>query len=125
MMTLFMSVSGGLDWGDVIFPLWAMNWIYVLIYLFYIFFMYFAVLNVVVGAFVAATADISKNDKDVLVKTELIRYERYAKKIQDFFHEADVDNSGSMSWEEFEAHLMNDKVKAYFQALELDVSQAR
>merc|ERR1712176_1600753 len=29
-----------------------------------------------------------------------------------------------LSWEEFRTHLQNDKVKAYFQALELDVSQA-
>merc|ERR1711870_43656 len=42
-----------------------------------------------------------------------------------FFHEADTDKSGMLSWEEFSEHLQDDKVKAYFQALELDVSQAR
>merc|ERR1719296_380451 len=29
MMTLFMSISGGLDWGDVLGPLEAMHWFYV------------------------------------------------------------------------------------------------
>merc|ERR1712012_1185248 len=40
-------------------------------------------------------------------------------------HEADLDRSGMLSWLEFERHLENDQVKAYFQALELDVTQAR
>merc|ERR1712194_262128 len=42
-----------------------------------------------------------------------------------FFMEADEDRSGMLSWEEFRKHLQNTKVKAFFQALELDVSQAR
>jgi len=59
-----------------------------------------------------------------LVKYEIARMESYTHRIKTFFDEADVDKSGTLSWEEFEAHLRNNKVKAYFQALELDVSQA-
>merc|ERR1712176_831694 len=36
----------------------------------------------------------------------------------------DLDKSGTLSWEEFRAHLENQKVRAYFQTLDLDVSQA-
>merc|ERR1712113_722013 len=87
--------------------------------------MVLCVLNVVVGAFVATTAEISSRDRDAVVKAELGRYARYASKIKTFFCEADEDNSGYLSWDEFKQHLQDTRVKAYFQALELDVSQAR
>jgi len=46
------------------------------------------------------------------------------KKIKDFFAEADNDNSGKLSLGEFEDHLQNPKVAAFFTSLELDVSRA-
>merc|ERR1719221_1746640 len=48
----------------------------------------------------------------------------YLKKVRQFFIEADTDKSGTLSWEEFESHMQNTKIKAYFQTLDLDVSQA-
>mmetsp|Transcript_55171 Transcript_55171/g.159771 ORF Transcript_55171/g.159771 Transcript_55171/m.159771 type:complete len:836 (+) Transcript_55171:129-2636(+) len=124
MVTLFMTISGGIDWTDAMRPLVQLSWMYEPVFLFYIFFMFFAVLNVVVGTFVATTSEISSKDRDMMVKAELIKWEGYAKKIKEFFKEADTDKSGMLSWEEFEAHLQNSKVRAYFQALELDVTQA-
>jgi len=124
MVTLFMAISGGLDWTEALRPLTGMNGLYEPVFLFYIFFMFFAVLNVVIGTFVATTSEISSRDRDTMVKAEITKWEGYAKKIKEFFHEADTDKSGMLSWEEFEAHLQTPRVRAYFQALELDVSQA-
>mmetsp|Transcript_33643 Transcript_33643/g.50201 ORF Transcript_33643/g.50201 Transcript_33643/m.50201 type:complete len:163 (+) Transcript_33643:2-490(+) len=76
------------------------------------------------GAFVAATAEISSRDRDVLVKNEMQNQQMYMKKIKTFFQEADRDRSGLLSWNEFREHLKIPKVSAYFRALELDVSQA-
>merc|ERR1719491_773945 len=114
-----------MDWRDALSAMDCLPWIYMPILILYVFFMYFAVLNVVIGAFVAATAEIKSKDKEALVKTEMIRFERYTQKIKGFFHEADTDRSGKLSLKEFERHLENDQVRAYFQALELDVTQAR
>jgi len=124
MITLFMVISGGVDWVDAMKPLGEIHWFYEQVFLFYIFFMFFAVLNVVIGTFVATTSEIQSKDRETVVKNELNRFESYAKKIKEFFHEADTDKSGRLTWEEFEAYLRNNRVKAYFQALELDVSQA-
>merc|ERR1712113_845149 len=53
MSSLFMAVSGGADWADLMEPLKGMYGgnLYGPLYIGYIFFMYFGVLNVVVGAF--------------------------------------------------------------------------
>merc|ERR1712232_1285629 len=52
LQSLFMSISGGIDWGDVMESLTHVNWMYGKIFIFYIFFMIFGVLNVVIASFV-------------------------------------------------------------------------
>ena len=86
--------------------------------------MFLGILNAAVVVFVATSSDIATRDKEVLVKFETVRFENYTRYIQEFFAEADTDKSGMLSWEEFGLHLQNDKVKAYFQSLELGVTQA-
>jgi len=124
MATLFMAISGGVDWRDAMQPLVAIHWAYEPTFLFFIFFMFFGVLNIVIGAFVTTAGDISKKDRDFLVNAELESVGKYAQKIKDFFAEADNDNSGKLSLGEFEDHLQNPKVAAFFTSLELDVSRA-
>mmetsp|Transcript_22649 Transcript_22649/g.56522 ORF Transcript_22649/g.56522 Transcript_22649/m.56522 type:complete len:192 (+) Transcript_22649:2-577(+) len=124
MVTLFMAISGGVDWDAVMWPLVEVNPLYGVLFLFYVFVMQFGVLNVVVGTFVAQAAEIASKDREALVKFEIRQWQAYTQRIRTFFQEADVDQSGTLSWEEFSAHLQNQKVKAYFQALDLDVSQA-
>lgn len=124
MVSLFKAISGGMDWEDLLSPLRDVDWIYEPIFVFYTFFMLLGVLNVVVATFVETTAQVARNDKDANVKAELSRVKDYWKNINKFFSQADDDNSGSLTWPEFEAYLGNDEVKAYFQTLELDVSEA-
>lgn len=124
MVTLFQVISGGLDWNNAMDPLMQVHWVYQFVFLFYVFFMFFAVLNVVIGTFVATTSEIQTKDRDTQVKMQMKSFERYAAKLKGFFIEADTDGSGRLSWEEFETHLQNPSVKAYFHALELDVSSA-
>merc|ERR1719330_2301087 len=93
-------------------------------FVFYIFFMYFGVLNVVVGAFVATTAEIALKDKDALVRAETERLKNYTIHIKRFFRAADTDNDGHLTWEEFEEHLTKPEVQAYFRSMDLNVTQA-
>merc|ERR1711957_57776 len=87
--------------------------------------MYFGVLNVVVGAFVATTAEIAQRDKDALVKAENDKLENYTTHVKEFFKTADLNHDGRLTWEEFEKHLDNRDVQAYFSAMELDVTRAQ
>lgn len=122
--SLFMTISGGVDWEAVVSPLEEIHWIYQPTFTLYVFLMSIGVLNVVMGAFVTATAEIAKTDRELIVKNEITQMQTYTQKIRAFFEEADKDKSGMLSWAEFRDHLKVPKVQAYFQALELDVSQA-
>lgn len=124
MNVLFMTITGGVDWVDVQDHWRSIGTGYGLLFFVYIFFLQFGVLNVVMATFVNSTTAIAAQDKDTIVKTEIVRMEEYMKRVMQFFKEADHDGSGTLSWEEFEAHISSTRVRAYFQALELDASQA-
>ena len=63
----------------------------------------------------------SNNDKYTDIKGCPIG--RVRQDINQFYVEAHLNNSGQPSLDEFEAHLEDDKVKAYFLSLALEESQ--
>lgn len=123
-VTLFMVISGGVDWVEVFRPMSDLGPLYGLIFIAYVFFLYFGVLNVVMAAFVNAAAEVAAQDREEVVSNQLAKADRYRKKVEEFFKEADKDESGFLDWAEFEAHLQNEHVQAYFQSLDLDIQQA-
>jgi len=91
----------------------------------YSFFVVFGVLNVVTGAFVDSMRLVSQRDNDLVIEQELLKENAFKSEIRAIFEEADTDGSGTLSWEEFESHLQDDRVRAYFATLELDISEAK
>merc|ERR1712156_191345 len=105
-------------------PMKQVNDFYEYFFTFYVFFMTIGVLNVVMGAFVAATGEIAHRDRDLIVIAEMNQLTSYLEKVRMFFSEADLDKSGRLSLDEFKTHLDDKRVCAYFHALGIDVSQA-
>jgi len=122
--TLFASICGGMDWVEALNQWWSVGPLYGYLFYLYIYFMYFGVINVVMATFLSSTMSIADKDREQFIKNEMTKMEEYMRNVRQFFQEADIDGSGSLSWEEFETHISNHRVRAYFQALELDVSQA-
>merc|ERR1711920_259285 len=114
-VTLFESITGGRDWGEVYISLWKLHAMYGISFLLYVVFMVFLVLNVVIGTIVDVTSGVAGRDRDRMVDDEMRSLKDYATDIKAFFRQADADNSGQLSWEEFKAHLQDNRVKAYFQ----------
>jgi len=124
-LSLFMCITGGRDWFDVVEPLWEISPWYTLAFSVYIFFMTLGVLNVVVGSFVDNAQQVSRNDREMVVKNEIKQEREYMARVRDIFSEADKDADGSLSWEEFEDYLQDDRVAAYLGSLGLDSSIAK
>eukprot|EP00928_Gymnodinium_smaydae_P026922 TRINITY_DN20981_c0_g4_i1.p1 TRINITY_DN20981_c0_g4~~TRINITY_DN20981_c0_g4_i1.p1 ORF type:complete len:713 (-),score=113.89 TRINITY_DN20981_c0_g4_i1:167-2305(-) len=123
-VSLFEAITGGRDWCEIYGALVSIHWLYGLIFIIYIYFMVFLVLNVVVGTVVKTTSEVFRKDRQHIVDDELNKLNSYTKEIKEFFKDADTDCSGTLSWDEFNTYLRDDKVKAYFQTLALDISQA-
>merc|ERR1719291_843819 len=64
-------------------------------------------------------------DRDVVIQDMLSKRQQYIDNALAVFHEADSDNSGQVSYAEFEDHLSDPRVQAFFQCMELDAVEAR
>jgi len=125
MVTMFGVISGGEDWLTVMSPLSEISGFYTFAFVVYIFLTTNGILHVIFGIFVESTMEATRNDKDLIISDQLALKDSYMAQMSEVLRETDSDQSGTISWEEFAAHLNDPRVIAYFAALELDVVEAR
>merc|ERR1719183_3280412 len=63
MLALFMSITGGFDWGDMSDALFSAGSAYGIIFIFFIMFMLFGVMNVIIGVFAESCAAQAQKDR--------------------------------------------------------------
>eukprot|EP00746_Dinoflagellata_sp_MGD_P026909 gnl/MRDRNA2_/MRDRNA2_163420_c0_seq1.p1 gnl/MRDRNA2_/MRDRNA2_163420_c0~~gnl/MRDRNA2_/MRDRNA2_163420_c0_seq1.p1 ORF type:complete len:489 (+),score=99.30 gnl/MRDRNA2_/MRDRNA2_163420_c0_seq1:58-1467(+) len=127
-LSLLQAISGGADWGDLLEPLVessSLPFMHALVFAAYIIFTSVALLNVVTGVFVDNAMKATAEDKEMVIHDQLKTQHSAVNDVKRLFEETDGNGSGEVSWEEFEQHLENPKVQAYFSSLELDASEAR
>eukprot|EP00746_Dinoflagellata_sp_MGD_P145812 gnl/MRDRNA2_/MRDRNA2_78375_c0_seq2.p1 gnl/MRDRNA2_/MRDRNA2_78375_c0~~gnl/MRDRNA2_/MRDRNA2_78375_c0_seq2.p1 ORF type:complete len:643 (-),score=129.41 gnl/MRDRNA2_/MRDRNA2_78375_c0_seq2:262-2190(-) len=125
LISMFKAISGGADWGDIAEPLAELGTGYYLLFCFYIAFVVFAMMNVVTSVFVEQAAKNAWNDKNWVIEEQMSKQESYINDVKKVFEEADEDNSGNLEWTEFEKHMADPRVQAFFQALEIDSAEAK
>ncbi|CAK0898657.1 unnamed protein product [Prorocentrum cordatum] len=120
-VTLFECITGGRDWGEVYYALVKIGVMYGICFLIYV---SSCLGGRRIGTVVHVTSGVAARDRDRMVEDEMKALKDYASDIKDFFEAADTDKSGQLSWDEFRTHLDDNRVKAYFQTLDLDIRQA-
>lgn len=124
MLSLFMSIAGGVSWEEVIAPLISISSIWAWIFLFYFFFTYFAVLNVVTAVFCQSAIDSAQSDHTMMVQSILDDKEAHLEKIKTLFSHMAYDEEGGITFSMFEEKINSAEVKEYFATLGLDVWDA-
>jgi len=125
MRTLLVSISGGADWVQFVLMLQTVDNLYSLIFIFYIMLVFHGVLHVIASIFVDSAMATSQTEKDQLIRGEMQQKDSYMKLIRGVLLEADHDQSGTISWLEFQRYLEDPRVKEFFKTIELDVTEAR
>ena len=124
MLTLFSSITGGVNWADCLEPLTqiseGLQWIFIA----YISFTYFAVLNVITGVFCNSAIENAQRDPDLVVHTTLASKQRYTKKLEKIFKALDFDSSSGITLVELESLMQNEKLIAFFEAMDLEACDA-
>eukprot|EP00931_Biecheleriopsis_adriatica_P116901 TRINITY_DN92484_c0_g1_i1.p1 TRINITY_DN92484_c0_g1~~TRINITY_DN92484_c0_g1_i1.p1 ORF type:complete len:609 (-),score=127.17 TRINITY_DN92484_c0_g1_i1:125-1951(-) len=123
-VSLWSAVSGGNDWmqyGEVLRRI-GFGDAYFYTFNFYVAFCVVGLFNVVTGVFVDSAVCIRTGDE--VVQGYLDDLKNTTAEIKSFFKEADKDNSGTLSWREFEQHMRTPAVKAYFAGLDIDPEEA-
>lgn len=124
-ISLFMAMTGGEDWGNLLHSLEALPAEYSALFLSFISFAVLALLNLVTAVFINAAMQRSQNDRELAVQQELENKEELVQIIQQVFMELDTDRSGSLTMEELEKHIEDDKIMAYLRSRQIDISQVK
>eukprot|EP00931_Biecheleriopsis_adriatica_P021401 TRINITY_DN1399_c0_g1_i1.p1 TRINITY_DN1399_c0_g1~~TRINITY_DN1399_c0_g1_i1.p1 ORF type:complete len:676 (+),score=167.70 TRINITY_DN1399_c0_g1_i1:67-2094(+) len=122
--SLFMAITGGDDWKNIVWPLLDISPVYGFLFMIYISLMVVGVLNIITGIFVESATELSRLDRDLVTQAEQDRIISYIKELLKLFNELDTDKSGTISLHEFEAYAARSDIQAFFSVLELDVSKA-
>lgn len=124
MISLYMCISGGVSWLDIVRPLRQIGETWLMVFLIFMTFTYFAVLNVVTGVFCQSAIESTQHDQDAMIQSFLLNKELHVARFKSLFHTIDSDMSGLISKDEFIEHIDDPQVQAYFATLELETSDA-
>jgi hypothetical protein len=114
--SLYQAITGGEDWDSMANPLMQrISVVLGLVLAFYTAFALLALMNVVTGVFVEAALETAKKDRS----SYMLRHTR------ELFTMADPSNTGVLDWDRFQASLEGEFMQEFFQAIEIDPSEAQ
>jgi len=124
LLTLFMSISGGLSWELAVHALMQIHVAYGLLFVLFIASMMLAVLNIFAGIFVNDAIELSQMDRDTVLQTQSKRNQAMIRDLKELFQESDNDNSGTLSRKEFMAAFESPDMQAPLRHLGVELTDA-
>jgi len=101
MTSLFMAISGGMDWYELVTPLHAFSEWYTCIYVFYMLFVLFGILNILTAIFVEGAHHLARLDRDVVMNEQMSNDASTINELKRVFQEFDADGSNTIDLQEF------------------------
>merc|ERR1712107_98885 len=124
-VTLLASISGGNEWVDVADPLNKIKPSYMICYLMFVMFCVFGLMNILTGIFVANTKEVSKIDRDLVIRSQLKDRKSFANQLKSVLRSVDKDDNGIITKRELIEHLATAESMAYLKTLDVTVSDAQ
>jgi hypothetical protein len=122
MLSLWMAVSGGINWISLTEPLERTgNATWIVLFLIYITFVYFFVLNVVTGVFCQNAIEGAQQDLELTIEAQLREKQVYVDRLEQLFEE--MNGEPGLTAAELHYHLGKPKVQSWFKALDIDAKQ--
>jgi len=127
MLTLYMSITGGMDWSEAFEPLTQSDVgpMFASMFIVFLTFTTLAVMNVVTAIFCQSAIDGAANQRDVQMQKFEEQQEMYSKQLREVFQELDENASGDLTMDEFEIGIVKTKVQTFFESMELRIQEAR
>merc|ERR1719506_316372 len=115
-LTLYSTISGGLDWRNAADPLaQGIGPSMTVAFCIFIAFTTFSLLNIVTGVFVEAALQNTKEEADL----------NMVDRLWEVFNIEKLPANGRISYFDFVNHLENVQMKSYFKSVDLDISEAK
>lgn len=119
--TLWMAISGGLDWGNASEPLRDISAFLEVCFILYVAFSLLCVLNIVTGVFVENANKSFREDEAQLMLEDALARKQAMEHIRRIFLKADSDGSGEVDWEEFQEAFGDPQVQHWFKHIGVHV----
>lgn len=124
MYSLFKSMTGGRNWGEVADLISAAGWVYSAVVALYIFLNLFSILNIVTGVFVDGAIEFGKRDRNMMIQKLGKEREASAHHLISLLREMDSSGDGFLTREEFLASAGRHEVKEFMDALAINLDDA-
>jgi len=125
MLSLFMAISGGMDWKDLVEPLERISKLYLYFYIMFVILVIFGLLNILTAVFVEATNKIAEVDADLVITDQLDDEGSAISKLNGLLQESDDTGTGHVTRETFEAKLGSPEFRAQLKLLDLNIFDAQ
>merc|ERR1740121_397412 len=86
------------------------------LFFFYLAFMLLAVLNIITGVFVDNAVETARTQRDWMIQKETELREKYIQEMRSIFAELDDDGSETITMEELQVGLSDERMQSYFLA---------
>jgi len=126
-LTLFKSVTGGMDWQDAARQLNKIDHFWGAVFVLFIAFAVLAVLNIITGVVLSSALESAIQDRDMILQDHIARKERYVKALQRLFSEIDSNNKGRITLQEFENVMKGDRLEDitnFFESIDISIDSA-
>jgi len=121
--TLFLTITGGVDWGEVAQMLVNIQPFMGLAFMAYIGFCLLCVFNIVTCVFVDKANSFTKTDVDNMVIEELSNRQQWIEEMRGILSNADSDGTDTLNRDEFVEYISDTRVQAYFRNIGLNVEK--
>lgn len=98
---------------------------FAIFYVIYVTFIVFAVIRIITAVFLRETLEAANNDAEMMVQERLLQNARYVKKLEGIFAAMDESGDGLLTEDEMTQLLLNPRVQAYLQSMDLDVAEGQ
>merc|ERR1712136_112590 len=124
LLTLFMSISGGVSWEVLVSALMKIHAAFGFLFVVFIACMQFAALNIIAGIFVNDAIEMAQRDRHIVLQAESTRNKSLVCDLKKLFLGSDTDQSGTLTFEEFMKAFQNPAVQARFRFLGVELTDA-
>eukprot|EP00929_Paragymnodinium_shiwhaense_P046526 TRINITY_DN23696_c0_g2_i1.p1 TRINITY_DN23696_c0_g2~~TRINITY_DN23696_c0_g2_i1.p1 ORF type:complete len:764 (-),score=184.87 TRINITY_DN23696_c0_g2_i1:66-2210(-) len=122
--TLFLAVTGGIDWSEASTAIQHTGLIYFMMFLGYIFLMIFSVLNIVTGVFVDGAIEHARQNRNAIMNRMQTARSNHMKEMMSLLQTIDADGSGFITWAEFRDSLQDEAQIKFWETLNVNMSEA-
>jgi len=125
--SLFLSISTGIGWGELVEPLFEVHAVLVLLFLVFITISILGVTNVITAVFVESAMSSTMHYKELMVQENQRNKETISRHLRSIFGQMDLDGSGCISLEEMADFIQDEamQLQSYFEALDISFQDTR